>query len=392
MMKSYVCLIVLFSIGITLANPLWAMDGEPGQTQEKLSPRRIVSSEGDEGEKENPTQVSFESLPAELQIEIFAHVLAEFLKRPVDEFETYSRLRHINRQASWLVTHLPAIKSRIQDTHLEKRDNANGSPPQAFCLLYALTKGAELTATNHHEDAIKLYCKASEGESPIAESRLVGLRLADYCDASEKVGPQAVRLPESLQNFPKKRKKTLCRNPVVQEKLQKTAASFYEEVKKYYESGTDNKEHDPRMNRALLLIFNLLIKERQAHFPVVQACLTGKTIWVKKAAKLGHAEFQHRLSDLYSGINDLKAKKWLEKAADQNHPQALYELATMYRRGDGVEKDQPKAAELFEKAAARGHALSQRSLGNMYYEGEGVEKDREKAEELWEKARAQGVW
>ena len=391
-MKNCISLIALLSIGITLGNPLWAMDGEPEQTYGQLVCRRAVPIEGDDGEKENPNRVSSESLPAEIQQEIFLHVLKDFIKRPIDEFKAILTLRLLSTQASWLVTHFLAIKARIQDTHLEKGDNTNGSPPQAFCLLYALTKGAELTATNHHEDAIKLYCKASEGESPIAESRLIGLRLAEYCDASVKMDPQAVRLPESLQNIPKKRKKTLCRNPIVQEKLQKTAASFYEEIKKYYESGTDNKEHDPRMNRAFLLIFNLLIKERQAHFPVVQACLIGKTIWVKKAAKLGHAEFQHRLSDLYSGINDLKAKQWLEKAAAQNHVEALYELAIMYRRGEGVEKDLQKAAELFEKAAVQGHAGSQDSLGNMYFAGEGVEKDRQKARELWEKARAQGVW
>jgi hypothetical protein len=299
---------------------------------------------------------------------------------------------------SWIVTHLPAIKGRIKDAHLEKWDNEDGLSVQAFCLLYALTKGAQLTSTNQHEEAMQLYCKASKQGSPIAESRLIGLRLAEYCDVSKKVNPQAVCLfpkvvPEYFKNIPKKQIRKLCKTSGVQEKLQKTAASFYEEVKEYYESGTeDGKVKDPRINSAFLMTFHSLSKKRQAHFPVVKACFTGETKWFKKAAKQGHVEFQYRLGEHYQVQGNLKATMWLEKAAIQDHVQAQYELAHMYYRGEGVEEDQRKAAELWEKAAAKGHAKSQKFLGNMYYAGERVEKDRQKAFELWEKARARGEW
>lgn len=400
-MKNCVSLIALLCIGIVLGDPLWAgrtgSKNAPEEPQDKPLHRRLAPLEADLGEKENPNRVPLEFLPPELQQEIFLHVLEEFLKRPIDEFEAFSRLRRVNRQTSWIVTYLPAIKERIKDAYLEKWDHEDGSSPQAFCLLYALTKGAQLTSTNHHEEAIQLYCRASEEGSPIAESRLIGLRLAEYCDASEKVDPCAVRLfpkvvPEHFQNIPKKRIRKLCRDSVVLEKLQKTAASFYEEVKEYYESGTESKVGDPCMNRAFSMAFESLIEERQAHFPVVQACLTEKTKWFKRAAKLGHVEFQYRFGNRQKQGNKKKATEWLEKAAAQNHTEALYELAIMYQRGEGIEKDQRRAAKLFEKAAAQGHARSQDSLGNMYFAGEGVDKDRQKATELWEKARAQGVW
>ncbi|NRB11253.1 MAG: sel1 repeat family protein [Rickettsiaceae bacterium] len=54
---------------------------------------------------------------------------------------------------------------------------------------------------------------------------------------------------------------------------------------------------------------------------------------------------------------------------------AQYNLAVMYKNGDGVKKDLKKAAELYQKSADQGDASAQNSLAVMYKNGEGVEKD-----------------
>ena len=65
-------------------------------------------------------------------------------------------------------------------------------------------------------------------------------------------------------------------------------------------------------------------------------------------------------------------------------------LARMYYNGDGVAKDDAKAAEWYQKAADKGNAFAQFKLGELYDKGEGVPKDAAKAAEWWKKAAEQG--
>ena len=61
-------------------------------------------------------------------------------------------------------------------------------------------------------------------------------------------------------------------------------------------------------------------------------------------------------------------------------------LGAMYEYGNGVEKNQQKAAQLYKKACDGGNMRGCRNLGVMYEEGDGVEKDLGKAAELFKKA------
>jgi len=83
--------------------------------------------------------------------------------------------------------------------------------------------------------------------------------------------------------------------------------------------------------------------------------------------------------------------KLLEKAAKLDHPNAQYNLAVMYQKGDGVEQDMQKALFWYEKAAEAHLAIAQYNLGMIYFEGSIVEKNEEKAKELWQKAANQGL-
>ena len=107
------------------------------------------------------------------------------------------------------------------------------------------------------------------------------------------------------------------------------------------------------------------------------------------------ATAQHNLGVMYAkgeGVEkDLdKAAELYEQAAAQGEVAAQYNLGIMYKDGIGVEKDLHKAAEFYKQAAAQGHAPAQCNLGVRYQNGEGMKKDLNKAVELYKQAAAQG--
>lgn len=56
----------------------------------------------------------------------------------------------------------------------------------------------------------------------------------------------------------------------------------------------------------------------------------------------------------------------LQIVADRGHTEAMYDLANLYRIGDGCSLDPEKAVELFTKAAELGHVDSQFALASIY--------------------------
>ena len=65
-------------------------------------------------------------------------------------------------------------------------------------------------------------------------------------------------------------------------------------------------------------------------------------------------------------------------------------LALYYELGIAVEQDYKKAFEWYQKAAEQGHDTAQYELGNHYYYGHGTEKSYIKAFEWYMKAAEQG--
>ncbi len=80
----------------------------------------------------------------------------------------------------------------------------------------------------------------------------------------------------------------------------------------------------------------------------------------------------------------------LRKAAADGASKALYEVASRYARGYGVDADMAKAAKFYELAAEQGLAPAQYRIGNLYEKGTGVEQDIEKAKMWYQLAAEQG--
>lgn len=72
----------------------------------------------------------------------------------------------------------------------------------------------------------------------------------------------------------------------------------------------------------------------------------------------------------------------LSDPALQDDPDAKYLLSNLYRKGQGVPRDLPRAFSLVQAAAEAGHLEAQFSLGRMYLSGKGTEKNTVLAQ-LW---------
>ena len=93
---------------------------------------------------------------------------------------------------------------------------------------------------------------------------------------------------------------------------------------------------------------------------------------------------------LYEAEQYESAVKLFAELADRGHAGAQTSLGICYALGQGVEKDEVKAAELFRKAAEQGDVRAQLNLGLCCQEGVGLEKDEAEAVQWFRKAAEQG--
>lgn len=92
---------------------------------------------------------------------------------------------------------------------------------------------------------------------------------------------------------------------------------------------------------------------------------------IQMAAVDGDANAQDRLGIMYSkGIgvpqNFVRAEKWFIKAANQRHPDALFNLSVLYRVGpNGVEPDEAKAGSFAAQAVQAGYLQARCELQEL---------------------------
>ncbi|MEZ5810219.1 MAG: peptidoglycan-binding protein [Rhizobiaceae bacterium] len=80
----------------------------------------------------------------------------------------------------------------------------------------------------------------------------------------------------------------------------------------------------------------------------------------------------------------------LREAAETGDAKALYEVASRYAEGRGVQSDLKKAAKWYRAAADLGFAPAQYRIGNFYEKGLGIERDAAKAMTWYQLAAEQG--
>lgn len=80
----------------------------------------------------------------------------------------------------------------------------------------------------------------------------------------------------------------------------------------------------------------------------------------------------------------------LEQMANRGNPDAQFELGIRLLGGEGIEKDEKKAAEWLKKGAEQQHLPSMNALGTLYETGAGLPKDEKKAYEWYLRAAEYG--
>ena len=78
-----------------------------------------------------------------------------------------------------------------------------------------------------------------------------------------------------------------------------------------------------------------------------------------------------------------------ETLAETGNVAAQYNVAQMYRHGQGVDQDYPAAIEWYQKAAEAGLSSAQNNLAQMHMHGSGVAVDHDTAVRWWTRAARQ---
>lgn len=104
----------------------------------------------------------------------------------------------------------------------------------------------------------------------------------------------------------------------------------------------------------------------------------------KKLLIIENPQLYYEYGDLliktaWSNEDRIDALEWFRKSADGGNINAMFQIAMMYRDGNGPKRDNDKHLEWLKKAAEKGHAQSQLLLGNMYRDGIKVESDESEA-------------
>jgi TPR repeat protein len=114
--------------------------------------------------------------------------------------------------------------------------------------------------------------------------------------------------------------------------------------------------------------------------------------WYLKAAEKDMYGAMLNLGAIYDSLGEYsQAAEWFQKAADGGDSDAMVNLATMYRDGEGVDRDYVKARDLFTTAAVKGNnATAMERLGDLCRDGHGGQPDISAARIWYKKASALG--
>jgi TPR repeat protein len=118
---------------------------------------------------------------------------------------------------------------------------------------------------------------------------------------------------------------------------------------------------------------------------------------LRRAHARGDARAAYALATWHLfGVHDVekdyrRAAELLTQAAEQNIPEALYDLAVCYEKGDGVRKSERRAYRLYVRAALWGDKDSVHEVGRCLFYGIGTKRDRRLADIWLARAEALGV-
>ena len=117
----------------------------------------------------------------------------------------------------------------------------------------------------------------------------------------------------------------------------------------------------------------------EKHYPGVKSDYKEAEKWFIKAAEQNAGDAQFRLGNFYHNYKNphelKKAIHWLTRAAEGGNRLAMFDLAMMFKNGEGMAKNPAQSLLWLKKAAALDTLPAQMMLSEMYATGDGVQKD-----------------
>ena len=114
--------------------------------------------------------------------------------------------------------------------------------------------------------------------------------------------------------------------------------------------------------------------------------------YIVKGCNLGDSEACFLIGKtLYSEKEYSQAFKFYEKSCNLNNSKGCFELASLYYKGEGVNKSEKKSIELSEKSCYLNNYIGCVAIGIAYEGGFEVKQDKEKALKLYKKACDGGI-
>ncbi len=100
--------------------------------------------------------------------------------------------------------------------------------------------------------------------------------------------------------------------------------------------------------------------------------------WFRRAAEGGHIASQVHLGMISAQVQKFELSvKWFRMAAEAGDADGMTNLAELYLRGLGLERNAAQALDWFAKAADQGDPAHQLQLGGLYLDGAAGEPDVE---------------
>lgn len=118
------------------------------------------------------------------------------------------------------------------------------------------------------------------------------------------------------------------------------------------------QENDSR-GRTMLTLANLV--------PMLCVSIDPEDYELLADADAGNADAQNDLAQLFLDANrpDI-ALHWIQLAVDQEHADAIHNLAMLHIKGIGLEKDGIKGLMFLAKAASLGHSIAKQQVATLH--------------------------
>lgn len=127
------------------------------------------------------------------------------------------------------------------------------------------------------------------------------------------------------------------------------------------DDGQISRQENDSRGRAMLTLSDLV--------PMLCVSVDPEDYELLTDADAGNADAQNDLAQLFLDANrsDI-ATHWIQLAVDQEHPDAIHNLAMLYIKGIGVGRDRTKGLMWLAKAATLGHPIAKQQIATLHIE------------------------